>query len=211
MEKNQSETGRMRFQRARFQTPNSVIFLPHWVLSETELSEFFAAYYCCAKANSPSFSQNSPSLPKDSVNSSFRQRRRDDNINKTRVFWGGGGHWAPGREENRPKTLFFLRNATTIKYWKWKLCCREILLSLRRLLFQESPHETVFCPFPSQELWKSVRVTKPKSRKNKKSAQKVGFPPIPEKALKCAQNTHSLRKKYATSAVLHTIRCPFWN
>ena len=42
-----------------------------------------------------------------------------------------------GREQNRPKTLFFfffVGNATTIKFWKCKFYCREVLLSLRRLL-----------------------------------------------------------------------------
>ena len=35
---------------------------PHRVPGR-ELSEFLSAYYLCAKANSPSFAQNSPSLP----------------------------------------------------------------------------------------------------------------------------------------------------
>ena len=39
------------------------------------------------------------------------QRRRDDNKNKISAFEGGG---LGGREENRPKTLFFIGNATTI-------------------------------------------------------------------------------------------------
>ena len=37
-----------------------------------ELSEFLSAYYLCAKANSLSFSQNSPSLPQNSVSSLLR-------------------------------------------------------------------------------------------------------------------------------------------
>ena len=37
-----------------------------------ELTEFLSAYYLCAKANSPSFSQNSPSLPPNSVSPLFR-------------------------------------------------------------------------------------------------------------------------------------------
>ena len=49
-----------------FQTPNSVSF------PGSELSEFFSAYDLCAKANSPSFSQNSPSLPRNSVSSLLR-------------------------------------------------------------------------------------------------------------------------------------------
>ena len=36
--------------------------------------------------------------------------------------------------ENRPKTLFFVGNATTIKFWTCTFYCREVLLSLRRLL-----------------------------------------------------------------------------
>ena len=42
------------------------VFGAHWVPA-SELSEFLSAYYLCAKANSPSFSQNSPSLPRNSV------------------------------------------------------------------------------------------------------------------------------------------------
>ena len=36
-----------------------------------ELSELLSAYYLCAKANSPRFSQNSPSLPQNSVSSLY--------------------------------------------------------------------------------------------------------------------------------------------
>ena len=46
-------------------------FAPHRA-PVRELSEFLSAYYLCAKANSPSFSQNSPSLPQNSVGSLFR-------------------------------------------------------------------------------------------------------------------------------------------
>ena len=112
-----------------------------------ELSEFLSVHYLCAQANSPSFSQNSPSLPQNSVSSLFPncaldQRRRDDKKNKFCVFEGGG---LGGREENRPKTLFFfVGNATTIKFWMCEFDCREILVSLRRLLL-----ETVFRPFPN--------------------------------------------------------------
>ena len=65
--RSESETGRIRFRRVRFQTLNSVSFFgPHRVPGR-ELDEFLSAYYLCAKANSPSFSQNSPSLPQNSV------------------------------------------------------------------------------------------------------------------------------------------------
>ena len=43
-------------------TELSEFFGPHRVPGR-ELSEFLSAYYLCAKENSPSFSQNSPSLP----------------------------------------------------------------------------------------------------------------------------------------------------
>ena len=67
-----SETGRIRFRRVRFQTPNSVSFFgPHRVPGR-ELSELLSPYYLCAKGNSPSFSQNSPSLAQNSVSSLFR-------------------------------------------------------------------------------------------------------------------------------------------
>ena len=48
-----SETGRIRFWRARFQT--------------RELSELLSACYLCANANSSSVSQNSQRLPQNSV------------------------------------------------------------------------------------------------------------------------------------------------
>ena len=43
-------------------TDLSEFFGPHRVPG-TELSEFLLAYHLCAKANSPSFSKNSSSLP----------------------------------------------------------------------------------------------------------------------------------------------------
>ena len=60
------------------------------------------------------------------------QRKRDDNKNKICAFRGGG--WAGGQGGKLSKMLFFVGNATTIKFWKWKFYCREILLSWRRLL-----------------------------------------------------------------------------
>ena len=65
-------TGRIWFRRARFQTPNSVSFSGLTEFQGGELSELFSAHYLCAKANSPSFSRNSPSLPQNSVSSLFR-------------------------------------------------------------------------------------------------------------------------------------------
>ena len=50
---------------------------------------------------------------------------------KFALFRGG---WAGGQGGKLPKTLFFMGNATTIKFWKCKFYCRDILLSLRRLL-----------------------------------------------------------------------------
>ena len=49
-------------------TELSEFFGPHRVPGR-ELSEFLSAYYLCAKANSPSFLRNSPSLPQNSVSS----------------------------------------------------------------------------------------------------------------------------------------------
>ena len=60
------------------------------------------------------------------------QRKRDDNKNKICVFGGGG--LAGGQRGKLSKTLFFMGNATTIKFWKWNFYCRGILLSRRRLL-----------------------------------------------------------------------------
>ena len=58
-----SETGRVRFRRVRFQTPNSVSVLSLTELrGENSVSSSRPIYYLCAKANSPSFWQkNSPS------------------------------------------------------------------------------------------------------------------------------------------------------
>ena len=59
-------------------------------------------------------------------------KRRDD-----KFACPSGGHWGGqlgDREENRPKTLFFLGSAMTIKVWNCKLYCWEKLSSLRRLL-----------------------------------------------------------------------------
>ena len=62
-----SEMGRIRFRRARFQTPNLVsVFCPHRVPGREPLSSSQPTIFC-AKVNSPSFSQNSPSLPQNSV------------------------------------------------------------------------------------------------------------------------------------------------
>ena len=52
-------------------TELSVFFCPHRVPGRG-LSEFLSANYVCEKANSPSFWQNSPSLPQNSVSSLFR-------------------------------------------------------------------------------------------------------------------------------------------
>ena len=67
-----SETSRIRFRGVRLQTPNSVSLSGLTEFRGGELSEFLSAYYLCAKAKSPSFSQNSPSLPQNSVSSLFR-------------------------------------------------------------------------------------------------------------------------------------------
>ena len=49
----------------------SQFLVPHRVPGR-ELNEFLSAYYLCANADSPSFSQNLPSLSQDSVSSLFR-------------------------------------------------------------------------------------------------------------------------------------------
>ena len=46
----------------------------------------------------------------------LNQRRRDDNENKNFAFWGGGG--LGGQRGKSSKTLSFVGNATTIKFWK---------------------------------------------------------------------------------------------
>ena len=54
-ERTKSETGRIQFRRAQFQTPSSVSFFYAHRVPGRELSEFLSAYFLCAKANSPSF------------------------------------------------------------------------------------------------------------------------------------------------------------
>ena len=51
------------------------------------------------------------------------------------ALWGGG---LGGREENRPKTLVFVGNATPIKFWKCKFYCRENLLLHRLLILSKN-------------------------------------------------------------------------
>ena len=68
-----SGTGRIRFRGVRFQTPNSVSFF--WLTElrgANSVSSSQPIIFLCAKADSPSFSQNSPSLPQNSVSSLFR-------------------------------------------------------------------------------------------------------------------------------------------
>ena len=88
------------------------------------------------------------------------QRQRDDNNNKIFAFvgggalvaerkivqnavffrgkrrfcGGGGGALVAERKIVQNAVFFFVGNATTIEFWKCKFYCREILLSLRRLL-----------------------------------------------------------------------------
>ena len=52
------------------------------------------------------------------------------------LFEGGGGAWG-GERKVVQNAVFFVGNATTIKFWKCKFYCREILLSLRRLLIHD--------------------------------------------------------------------------
>ena len=51
----------------------------------SELSEFLLAYYLCAKANSLSFSQNSPSLPQKSVRLSEFSSPKQHSLNHSAV------------------------------------------------------------------------------------------------------------------------------
>ena len=64
----------------------------------------------------------------------LNQRKRDDNKNKICAFQGGALLWGGGQRGKSSKTLFFVGNATTIKFKNSKFYCRKILLSWRRLL-----------------------------------------------------------------------------
>ena len=59
--------GRIRFQRVRLQTPNSVSFLALTEFRGENSVSSSQPIICVPKANSLSFSQNSPSLPQNSV------------------------------------------------------------------------------------------------------------------------------------------------
>ena len=67
----------------------SEFFLPHRVPGR-ELSDLLSAYYSCANANSPSFSQNSPSLPKNSVSSLWGSK----GVAKRWYMRGGSSGWS---------------------------------------------------------------------------------------------------------------------
>ena len=58
----------------------------------------------------------------------------------------GAGPW--GQRGKSSKMLFFVGNATTIKFSKCKFYCRKILLSLRRLLHL---HESPGAPGPKSQ------------------------------------------------------------
>ena len=77
----------------------------------------------CLSARSPGHD-----LP---LESAIRFRRRDDNKNTICVFEGGG---LGVREENRPKTWFFVGSATTIKILKV-----QILLSRNFVVIAQAP------------------------------------------------------------------------
>ena len=69
----------------------------------------------------------------------------------------GGG--TGGQKENHPRPLFFVGNATTIKFGKCKFYCQEMFLSLRGLLLKR----TLSCPslldwsLSCQAHWPSAR------------------------------------------------------
>ena len=68
-----SETGQIRFWRARFQTPNSVNFLAPHRVPGIELSEFpLGLLFVCKSGLTEFFSHNSPSLPLNLVSPLFR-------------------------------------------------------------------------------------------------------------------------------------------
>ena len=77
-------------------------------------------YVLCARLLPQNDPQETPQnhikncSPEIRLKASVYQRRRDDNKNKIFAFEGGGG--LEGREENRPKTLVFVGNTTTIKF-----------------------------------------------------------------------------------------------
>ena len=94
-------------------------FCPHWAPGR-ELSEFLSAYYLCAKANSPSFSQNSLSVLRNWVRlsefSSPKQYSRNSSLPfsyrfrclKRGVLLQGGfatmKRWGDGDDEDSPSS-----------------------------------------------------------------------------------------------------------
>ena len=67
-----SETGRIRFRGVRFQTPNSVSFFGLTEFRGANSVSSFRPIICVQTRHSPSFSQNSPSVPQNSVSSLLR-------------------------------------------------------------------------------------------------------------------------------------------
>ena len=71
------ETGGIRFRRIRFQTPNSVSFLPSPRSGGESSVSSLSAYCLWAKANSTSSSQKSPNWPQNSMSSFFANSAPD--------------------------------------------------------------------------------------------------------------------------------------
>ena len=73
--------------------------------------------------------------------SELSQRRRDENKNKICAFEGDRLWGQRGKLSKNTVffLVFFVGNATTIKFWKCKFYCREILPPLRRLLLSREP------------------------------------------------------------------------
>ena len=118
------------------------------------------------------------------------QRERDDNKNK---IWGLRGVGLGDREENCPKTLFFVGNATTIKFWKCKFYCREILLSLRRLLEKQVG---------------GGGETQGRGKHTIKPLPKNGFGPPPLMIRFCSRNVILLRGNGDRPGKSHSLRPP---
>ena len=144
-------TGRIRFRRARFQTPSSVRFFGPHRAPGRELSEFLSAYYLCTKANSPSLSQNSPSLAQNSVSPLFRNIGPATTQNLAVKFDGEicGGVLVENASDDFPQQKRLENLLPNFAGSSPPISPKTSPTSLwKSLVLRNSTLETVFRPFP---------------------------------------------------------------
>ena len=93
-------------------TELSEFFGAHWVPG-SELSEFLSAYYLCAKANSPSVLQKSPSLPQNSVRLSEFSSPKQYSRNSIETVFRPFPNWSFSNDKKKHKNNFLTLKRTS--------------------------------------------------------------------------------------------------